>query len=64
MFSLAWLLVAHIFEYTSVNTCRVTSPYLWWLIFGILCITYLMIVEVVILGVIVFVFAPFVFVSG
>ncbi|KAJ4483421.1 hypothetical protein J3R30DRAFT_3284694 [Lentinula aciculospora] len=61
MYSLTWFLTAHILVYTSIKTCRFSSPHIWWLVFGILCITYLMILEVIILGLIVFVFAPVVF---
>ena len=61
--TLSWFLTAHILEYTSVSTCRHTSPHLWWLIFGILCIMYLMVLEVVLLGLIVLVVAPLIFVG-
>ncbi|KAJ7579264.1 hypothetical protein C8J56DRAFT_340856 [Mycena floridula] len=61
LFSLSWFLTAHILEYTSINTCRHSSPHLWWLVFGILCITYLMVLEVIILGFIVFIIAPIIF---
>ncbi|TFY69164.1 hypothetical protein EVJ58_g590 [Rhodofomes roseus] len=56
--SLAWFLTAHILEYTSVNDCRHSSPHLWWLTFGILCILYLMVLEIFLLGLLVFVFGP------
>lgn len=62
--TLSWFLTAHILEYTSIQTCRVTSPHLWWLIFGILCIMYLMVLEVVLLGLLVLVIAPILFVSS
>jgi len=62
--TLSWFLTAHILEYTSINTCRQTSPHLWWLVFGILCILYLMVLEVVLLGIIVLVVAPILFVSN
>ncbi|KAK7045607.1 hypothetical protein VNI00_007440 [Paramarasmius palmivorus] len=60
LYSLSWFLTAHILVYTSVNTCRHTSPHLWWLVFSILCITYLMILEVIILGLVVFIIGPFI----
>lgn len=60
--SLAWFLTAHILEYTSVNSCRYSSPHLWWLTFGILCILYLMILEIFLLGLLVFVFGPVIYV--
>ncbi|KAI0728158.1 hypothetical protein C8Q72DRAFT_836159 [Fomitopsis betulina] len=56
--SLAWFLTAHILEYTSVNDCRYTSPHLWWTTFGILCILYLMVLEIFLIGLLVFVFGP------
>lgn len=61
--SLAWFLTAHILEYTSVNDCRHTSPHLWWTTFGILCILYLMVLEIFLLGLLVFVFGPVLYVS-
>ncbi|KAG6815448.1 hypothetical protein H0H87_001764 [Tephrocybe sp. NHM501043] len=48
-------------EYTSINTCRHSSPHIWWLTFGILCLMYLMVLEVVVLGFVVFVVAPILF---
>ncbi|GLB37061.1 putative zinc finger, C3HC4 type (RING finger) [Lyophyllum shimeji] len=62
LLTLSWFLTAHILEYTSINTCRHSSPHLWWLTFGILCLMYLMVLEVVILGFIVFIVAPILFV--
>ncbi|KAF5393329.1 hypothetical protein D9757_000585 [Collybiopsis confluens] len=62
LYSLTWFLTGNILVYTSVHTCRFSSPHIWWLVFGILCITYMMILEVVILGLIVFIFAPVVFI--
>ncbi|KAJ7703188.1 hypothetical protein B0H17DRAFT_1042128 [Mycena rosella] len=59
--TLSWFLTAHILEYTSIHTCRYSSPHIWWLTFGILCIMYLVVLEVVILGMVVFVVAPIVF---
>lgn len=62
LLTLSWFLTAHILEYTSINTCRHTSPHLWWLVFGILCIMYLMVFEVIVIGFIVLVITPIVFV--
>ncbi|KAF5385866.1 hypothetical protein D9615_002553 [Tricholomella constricta] len=61
LLTLSWFLTAHILEYTSVNTCRHSSPHLWWLTFGILCLMYLMVLEVIMLGFVVFVIAPILF---
>jgi len=60
--TLSWFLTAHILEYTSINTCRHSSPHLWWLVFGILCTMYLMVLQVVLLGFIVLVLAPILFI--
>ncbi|KAG6825075.1 hypothetical protein H0H92_004938 [Tricholoma furcatifolium] len=61
LLTLSWFLTAHILTYTSINTCRETSPHIWWLIFGILCLMYLMVLEVLVLSFIVFVVAPILF---
>lgn len=60
--SLAWFLTAHILEYTSVNDCRFSSPHLWWLTFGILCILYVTILEIFLLGLLVFILGPVIYV--
>ncbi|KAF8210284.1 hypothetical protein K438DRAFT_1570472 [Mycena galopus ATCC 62051] len=61
LITLSWFLTAHILEYTSIHSCRASSPHVWWLTFGILCIMYLVVLEVVILGFVVFVVAPIIF---
>ncbi|KAJ7188255.1 hypothetical protein C8R46DRAFT_879254 [Mycena filopes] len=61
LITLSWFLTAHILEYTSIHTCRSSSPHIWWLTFGILCIMYLVVLEVVVLGFVVFIIAPIVF---
>ncbi|KAJ7262165.1 hypothetical protein B0H12DRAFT_1217556 [Mycena haematopus] len=61
LITLSWFLTAHILEYTSMHSCRFSSPHVWWLTFGILCIMYLVVLEVVILGFVVFVVAPIIF---
>ncbi|KAH0827967.1 hypothetical protein J3R83DRAFT_3605 [Lanmaoa asiatica] len=60
MFTLTWFLTAHILEYTSVNTCRLSAPLVWWLTFGILCTMYLLVLEVVLFGFLVFMVLPFI----
>ncbi|KAF9012323.1 hypothetical protein BDQ17DRAFT_1537204 [Cyathus striatus] len=62
LLTLSWFLTAHILEYTSLNTCRHSSPHLWWLTFGILCIMYFMVLEVMLLGFMVLIVAPIIFV--
>ena len=64
LMTLSWFLTAHILEYTSINTCRHTSPHLWWLVFAILCTMYIVVLEVVLLGFVVLVLAPILFVSS
>ncbi len=61
--TLAWFLAAHVLAYTSVNTCRLSSPHLWWLTFAILCTLYLMVLEIFLLGLLVFVLGPVLYVS-
>jgi len=41
LLTLTWFITAHILEYTSVYTCRRSSPHLWWLTFGILSVMYI-----------------------
>ena len=60
--TLAWFLTAHVLEYTSVNSCRIAAPHLWWLTFGILCTLYLMILEIFLLGLLVFILGPVLYV--
>ncbi|KNZ80545.1 hypothetical protein J132_05666 [Termitomyces sp. J132] len=61
LLTLSWFLTAHILTYTSISTCRHSSPHNWWLVFGILCLMYLIILEVVVLGFVVFIVAPILF---
>ena len=55
---IVWFLTAHILVYTSVKTCRFAAPHLWWLSFSIICILYFMILEVFLVGLVVFIFWP------
>jgi len=61
LFSLVWFIVAHAFLYGSFTTCRITSPHLWWAVFGIVCIGYIVVAEVFIVGFLVFILVPLVF---
>ncbi|KAF7981866.1 hypothetical protein HWV62_31423 [Athelia sp. TMB] len=61
LITLTWFLTAHILVYTSINTCRKSSPHLWWLTFGVLGVMYLMVLEVFLLGFLVFIMAPLLF---
>lgn len=61
-FTLVWFVLAQIFVYSSTDTCRHSSPHLWWLTFGVLSVMYLMILEVVLVAILVFVVGPILFV--
>lgn len=63
MLTLTWFLTAHILEYTSVDSCRLSSPLVWWLTFGILCTMYFLVLEVLVFGFLVFMVLPFIMVS-
>jgi hypothetical protein len=63
LITLIWFVTANILVYTSIDTCRYDAPPLWWLNFAILCILYLMVLEVVVLGFVVLIVAPILFVS-
>lgn len=60
--SFVWFITANALAYTTVNTCRHSSPHLWWLMFGLVCIGYLVIVEVVVIAVLVFIIWPVIYV--
>lgn len=60
---IAWFLTSNILLYTSVHTCRFAAPHLWWLIFGILCIQYFIIAQVILIALIVFIIGPVIYVS-
>ncbi|KIJ67893.1 hypothetical protein HYDPIDRAFT_126363 [Hydnomerulius pinastri MD-312] len=60
MLTLTWFLTAHILEYTSVDTCRLSAPLVWWLTFAILCTMYFLVLEVVLFGFLVFMILPFI----
>jgi len=59
--TLVWFLASHVLLYTSLYTCRLSSPILWWLTFSILSIMYLKILEILFLGIVVFIIAPILF---
>ncbi|OCH95185.1 hypothetical protein OBBRIDRAFT_884250 [Obba rivulosa] len=59
--SFGWFLTAHVLEYTSVNTCRLAAPHLWWLTFGILCLLYLILLEIFLMGLVFFIIGPFIY---
>ncbi|KAI0319162.1 hypothetical protein OF83DRAFT_1282114 [Amylostereum chailletii] len=57
-FTVVWFLLAHIFAYTSTTTCLKSSPHIWWLTFAILCVMYIVIVEVLLIALVVFIVGP------
>ncbi|KAA1474309.1 hypothetical protein DENSPDRAFT_840893 [Dentipellis sp. KUC8613] len=61
IFTVVWFVLAHVFEYTSTETCRFSAPHIWWLTFALLCILYVGIVEVIVLAVVVFIIGPIIF---
>ena len=64
IYSLAWFVLAHVFAYTSTNTCRLASPHIWWLTFSILCLTYIAIAEVLLMIIFIFIVGPILLVSA
>jgi hypothetical protein len=62
-FTLVWFVLVQILLFSSTNTCRRSSPHLWWLTFGVLSVMYVMILEVVLVAILVFVVGPILFVS-
>jgi len=60
-FTLVWFVLVQILLYSSANTCRRSSPHLWWLTFGVLGVMYVMILEVVVVAILVFVLGPILF---
>ncbi|KAG8903713.1 hypothetical protein FRB99_002849 [Tulasnella sp. 403] len=49
----------NIFLYTSVYSCRIVAPHVWWLAFGIVCLGYVIVVELLLIAFVVFVLGPF-----
>lgn len=52
----------NILIFASTKTCRLSSPHLWWSTFAMLCLTYIIILEVLIIGFTIFVIMPIIFV--
>lgn len=55
--------VNHIWLYTSVHTCRVNDPHVWYLGLGIASLGYLIVLELLLIAFIVFVLGPILLVS-
>ncbi|KIJ49405.1 hypothetical protein M422DRAFT_59190 [Sphaerobolus stellatus SS14] len=60
--STLWFIVGHILVYTTVKTCRLSSPHVWWLNFAILCIGYMIVLELIAVVLIIFVIGPLFFI--
>jgi hypothetical protein len=61
-FTLVWFVLVQILLFSSANTCRRSSPHLWWLTFAVLSVMYVMILEVLLVAILVFVVGPILFV--
>ena len=59
VFLFVWFVTATVFVYKSVNTCRFSSPHLWWLTFGIFFTPYLFL-----LGLLRFILGPVIYVRS
>ncbi|KAH8119229.1 hypothetical protein DFH11DRAFT_431213 [Phellopilus nigrolimitatus] len=57
----SWFLTSNILVFTSLHTCRFAAPHLWWLIFSILCLQYLIILEVFVIAMLVFIIGPLIY---
>ncbi|KAH7108079.1 hypothetical protein BKA62DRAFT_6365 [Auriculariales sp. MPI-PUGE-AT-0066] len=60
-FSIVWFIVAHVLLYTTLDTCNKRAPHLWWACFAIVCIGYIVILEVFLVGTAVFILLPMIF---
>jgi hypothetical protein len=61
--SLTWWFTLQVFLYTSIYSCRLSSPHLWWLSFGLACIGYFYILEIIVVALALFFVGPLVVVS-
>ncbi|KAF8305958.1 hypothetical protein DL93DRAFT_2172321 [Clavulina sp. PMI_390] len=55
--------ITNVLLFDSTKTCRVTSPHLWWSTFGLLCLTYITILEVLVIAFTIFVIMPLIFIG-
>ncbi|KAL5523621.1 hypothetical protein ACEPAG_7794 [Sanghuangporus baumii] len=58
---ISWFLTSNILVFTSLHSCRLAAPHLWWLVFSLLCLQYLVILEVLATAIIVFIIGPLIF---
>ncbi|KAG9103291.1 hypothetical protein FRC06_011483 [Ceratobasidium sp. 370] len=63
LYGLIWFITANILLYGSLGTCRYTSPYIWWLTFGLICLGYIVIAEMLAVALVVFVLGPLVYLT-
>ncbi|QRV96431.1 hypothetical protein RhiJN_24449 [Ceratobasidium sp. AG-Ba] len=63
LYGLVWFVTANILLYGSLDTCRYTSPYVWWLTFGLVCLGYIVVAEMLAVAIVVFVLGPLVYLT-
>ncbi|KAG8791537.1 hypothetical protein FRC12_008909 [Ceratobasidium sp. 428] len=63
LYGLIWFVTANILLYGSLETCRYTSPYIWWLTFGLVCLGYIVVAEMLAMALVVFVLGPLLYVT-
>lgn len=56
-------IVNHIWLYTTVNTCRINDPHVWYLGLSIASLGYLIVAELLLIAFIVFILGPILLVS-
>lgn len=61
--SLVWFIVAHVLVYSSLSTCRLSSPHVWYMTFSVLCMAYVLLIEVLVVIFFLFFLVPILFVS-
>lgn len=63
LLAITHFLITNVLIFSSTKSCRVSSPHLWWSTFAMLCLTYIIILEVLIIGFTIFIIMPIIFVS-
>ncbi|KAG8857998.1 hypothetical protein FRB96_005489 [Tulasnella sp. 330] len=56
--ALAHFVGNNILLFSSVHTCRFSSPHIWWLGLTIACLGYVVVVEVILIAIVIFVLGP------
>lgn len=59
---LVHFIITNVLIFSSTKTCRVTSPHLWWASLSMLIITYMLVLELIVIGFSIFVIMPIIFV--